>query len=222
MDGDECQHTITNGVCINCGLCIDGDDLVTTYTRTAVIPTRILHPRYITREHTPKLSVTAQNIISTLGLSAYESQIKVLIETVKFSTRLCHEDKVAVILYNLCKKDGFPLSLADLLSFTKINKYRFLKAHRDAFGYKEVSIEYLKAIFRREVYNAECHGISSDITFGSFLRLVGLYSACNVSDLCVAAILHGSTTENRLSSMIMVLGKGRESSIRRIFKRINS
>lgn len=220
MADDSCEHgAAVGGVCTGCGLCMGDDDLVDTCAANAPGGRERVNFKYAVKSQHLRLSCTAQCILAAFNLECYASQITALLGTVRFTVRLSGEDKVAVLLYHLCIRDGFPITLTDILRYTKTNKFRFLKAHRDAFSYCRPSEAYLRAIFNREMHEAEACGIATSVTFERFAELAGVFVAANASDLCLAAILRFATCRGRFIKLDSVESE-KKARIMRLFRRL--
>lgn len=220
MEEEACGHdTAVDNVCVDCGLCMGGDVLVSTHVPRHAAPCRPIEFRYAVRPQQPRLSSAARGILAAFELECYTAQIVALLGRVKFTVRLSQEDRVAVLLYHLCMRDGFPMVLADILRYTKASRFRLLKARRDAFSYCRPSRHYLRAVFDREVRGAANCGVETSMTFERFAELADLHVAANVSDLCMAAILRFSTCEGGLLKSTD-LDSEKRARIRRLSRRL--
>jgi hypothetical protein len=107
-------------------------------------------------------------------------------------------DKILLSFYHLLKAEGFPISLFDLLKYTRITKFRFLKLYRNTFHYAEKTNEYYRAIYERCIKMA---GNTADMNFPYYLRHARMNICSDPRELCIACIIKHSDGSIRLKDI---------------------
>lgn len=194
MDVDDCDHNVLeSGICIACGLCFDQ----TEYADPPFFKTNRTdyknHTKYTVKNQFKHFNTAIQKILTPLNLESYKPRMIELLNTTKFTSRLSKEDKVLVALYHLLLQDGFPITVSDILLYTKMSKYRLLKAYRDTFEYNRLSVAYLRAIYYREFSFVTGLGIPTSFSFEDFAEYMNHHTSASPADLCVACMIKFAT-----------------------------
>lgn len=217
---EECGHQIRkNGICTACGLCssnsvfADAPVMSTSKTSCAV------GQRYAVKNQFKHYDCVIDKILAALRLECYKPMLKMLLNTNVFKIRLSMMDRAIVALYHLLKLNDFPITVADLLQYTPMSKFRLLRAHRDSFEYEEPSNAYLRAIYDREAAQLEEMGIQSHGSFEDFLRYKTRNISADAADVCDACLLAHASTPNAFKSF-KIASRSRKEKVRKMLKKM--
>ncbi|KAM0680841.1 hypothetical protein GINT2_001115 [Glugoides intestinalis] len=182
---DDCEHAVKkDGICIECGFCTD--DLVFRDQFTPKAVSCRIAGKFTLKDPMKINEQSIKKILVPLNLERYSSVVKELLHTVKFTYKLSKEDKILIIIFNILKSNGFPISTRDLLKYSSMTKARLLKAHRDTFGFSEPSKEYLLGVYERTKSFLESKSTPVTGSFGKFIELVEINKNTDPHILAIA------------------------------------
>lgn len=220
MDADDCAHySVENGVCTGCGLCLDDTVFVDQFPSRAHIPNPNSSFKFVQKDKIVEYRNAIAKILVPLDLSCYTDQILALLQTAKFTIRLSSVDKICILTYRVCTMEGCPVTIDDILQFTRLAKPRLLKAYRDTFSYEQASPSYLTAVYERGLAFAKSLGVSTRLRLPEFIELARHHRSANVRDLSIAAILHTASNGYTFKSLSIV-PLSRKERIRKLIKKL--
>lgn len=196
MEIEDCNHEfIENNICTCCGMCCDFHDFCSEYTPTTVsyIPQKLL--KYTIKNKDSVLDKCIFKILLSLSLCSFKQQVRGLIDVTNFKYRLKMEDKILLILYHILKTQSFPIALNDLLKYSSLNKYKFLKIFRNSFKYVMYDENYLSGIFERTMQYVAFINDEYDLkmyingTLDEFCKIQKILIRSDPRKLCLAYLL---------------------------------
>lgn len=215
-----CKHDIMeDGVCTLCGECLDDTMYITDFTVTTNKYSNDRMMKYKVKNENFDCEKAVLNILTSLGLTNYKSIVIKMMTDIKFDYKISKEDKIILILYYILKKDGFPITTADLLKFSKMKKSRFLKILRNTFGTFLSSKEYLKSIYDRINHFSQEKNIKLNFSFNLFYSYKEKYPTIDSYNLCLACLVIYS------KAPLKILGlesKNDYEKIRKIIKKLKN
>ena len=218
MSTEECTHDVLeDGVCTLCGICSVEEAYVDEHAGKFT-GTETNH-RYSVKSQFLGFEQAIKKILVPLQLESLRLPLIELLNTVSFKFKLSKEDKVAVGLYHLLISDGFPITASDILAYTRLDKYRLLKIHRDSFARESRTADYLRAIFDRSAAFIGQHGIEAALSFEDFLDTRNTFASADPSDLCLACMFSSSGARSP-SRLLKAFSKSRGERIRKLLKRL--
>lgn len=220
MDMDDCGHfTIENEICTTCGKCLGDTTLVDdAFTHVSYnSSTQIM--KYTVKNQFKNYDASLIKILTALQLLNYKPMLKELLNSLTFKTRLSKEDKIIVVLYHVLQQEGFPITIADLLKYSNMDKYKLLKAHRDTFGFVSTPQSYLEAIYMRFSAFIKSYGINSNLSFSSFLKYKKFYVSASPNELCIACFLVHADSDVSLKHL-QLKSKNYNEKIRKLVKKL--
>lgn len=233
MEVNECAHSFSEDrVCMLCGMCAeDGEMLQWQYDGTpagrpasmgrGAYKQEAKHMKYAVPNQFRLLDRVLQKLLVPLELCSYGPRIREVLGTAQFPCRLSPDDKALLVLYHLLVQDGFPITIDDLLSVTRMDKYRFLKAYRGTFQFESEPPAYLRSIFDRVSVVFIEQGIAVKVAISEILRMRQFFVCVSAWDFCAGCIIH-YRPEPLPFRFVKIGDRNQTERIRKLVKRLKS
>lgn len=143
-----CSHEETDGFfCINCGIEVKSDNFYyekyTKYNKTE------LKGKFIIKNSKNLIKKSIKQLLVNFKLEKYTEDIFTMCNLTKFKNRINFENKVLLLLYNICIRNGEAINITDIIEYSSLKKHKFLLIYRNTFDYIPTDEQSLHNTFLR-------------------------------------------------------------------------
>jgi hypothetical protein len=190
---EECTHSeVKEDVCTLCG----------AEQHMALLPsyTPWLHShtgkmRYAITDCSRRYDARLSSILGMLGARGHESEIRKLLLTKEYRSRLSMNDKVLSAVFYTLRRKAHPIDYQDIMPYTHRTKKEFMRVVMREYGFSGADEEYLGNLFMRVKEHLRTVGFKKNVDFEEFKGLVRAHRSFSPHAMCIALHMKGENVE---------------------------